>query len=620
MRSPLRRAFLPSLLLCVAGAANVDGHGGVYPGPSGTVPPTGRVPSDPTPPPPDPTTPRPAAPGRPATPRPDVTSGPRPTTRGTPRGWTPRGRPGGRRAEGFERWEFWWEQNKEPFLDLKRRLRSRDLASGSSDFYLGGGDRDNARVGARATDRQIREKLIPGLVEASGDRFFDVRAAAVIGLGKTRDLAALPAIVRLLADEHKQVRESAALALGLLGDKEAVPTLLALMNDTPEGRRLASGGLLTRTRAFAALGLGFVRGESVVEPLLAQVRADESQKDVPICAALALGVLGDVARPALPGLLEIAADRRRDEFLRAHAASAVARIGGASVAPALHELLKDDSPHVARSAVVGLGVLAREDDAKSVALLSDLVAKGRDLQAKNWALVSLGKIGGKAARKTILETLEREQSSTQAFAALGLAILGREAGDASDGKFLHEKLVAAKDASVKSAMAIAVGILEYKPARDDLEGIVSGGGAPDLRGYAAVALGLLGSSPSAPRIRDVLRENSDPDLRRSAATALGLLGDSEAVPILVEIMRTAGSEYVISSAALALGFIGEGTAVPDLLRFIRDPKTADLARANATSALGVIGDARDIPGRAEVSVDLNYRALVDALQEFITIV
>ncbi len=625
---------MKKLLLCLGAVSLVSvlyaldafGHGGNYRGPSGQVPPTGRTPNDPTPPP---------TPGGGGTTGGGTTGGTTPTPgfaptpggpvgpRGgaVPRGTTPGGR--GRRAaaEGYERWEFWWEYNKEPFLNLKNRInRSNAPASGSSDFFLGSADKDNAQNTEKVTDRQIRDVLIPGLVAACDDKFFDVRAAAVIGLGKTREKSTIPTIMKLLADSDKQVRESAALALGILGDKDVVPTLLALMQETSEGKKLTANGLLTRTRAFAAIGLGLVKDEATIQPLLAQIHADEKQKDVPICAALALGIMGETARPALPELLKIAKNTKNDDFLRGHVVSAIAKIGDAGVIPDLHDFLKDDSQHVMRSAVIGLGLRADAEDSKSISLLVDVVEKGRDVQAKNWALISLGRIGGTAARKALLTALDKEQRSTQAFAALGLAIAGNKAKDSTDGKYVHEKLNDVKDPSVRGAMAISLGILEFKAAEQDLKGILNGGGSPDLRGYAAVSLGLMRATLAQPDIKAVLKEKGDPDLQRSAATGLGLMGDREAVPILIDIMRTASTEFVISSAALALGFIGEASAVPGLLAFVKDTKTADLARANATSALGVIGDARDLPPLSTLSVDINYRALVDALQELLSIV
>jgi len=608
-------------------AIDAFGHGGQYRGPSGQVPPTGRTPNDPTPPP---------------TPGGGTTGGGGPTTGGGPPtpgftpggpagprgGVTPRGATGGRggggrraAAEGYERWEFWWEYNKEPFLNLKQRIgRGNSVASGSSDFFLGGEAKESAVSTTKVTDKVISEVLIPGLTEACADKFFDVRAAAVIGLGKTRQKSVIPTIMKLLADEDKQVRESAALALGILGDKDAIPTLLALMQETAEGKKLTNGALLNRARAFAAIGLGLVKDESVIQPLLAQITADEKQKDVPICAAVALGIMGETAKPALPELIKIAQNKKIDDFLRGHVVSALGKIGDPTVIPLLHGFLEDDSQHVSRSAIQGLGLLANSEDAKTISLLVDVIEKGRDVQSKNWALISLGKIGGATARKAMLTALDKEQQSTKAFAALGLAILGNKTKDSADGKYIQDVMNDTKDPSVKGAMAIALGILEFKSAEQDLKGILTGGGSTDLRGYAAVSLGLMRATLATQDIKEVLKEKGDPDLQRSAATGLGLMGDKDAVPLLVNIMKTASTEFVISSAALALGFIGEASAVPELFTFVKDTKTADLARANATSALGVIGDARDLPPLSIVSVDINYRALVDALQELLSLV
>src|SRR5262245_44367324 len=166
-------------------ALDAFGHGGQYRGPAGQVPPTGRTPNDPTPPP----TPGGGTTGGGTTPGATPTPGITPTGGATgPRGAVPRGvTPGGRgrgRAgvEGYERWEFWWEYNKEPFLRLKERIHRGSVPSGSADFFLGASSKSDASDTQKATSGQIESKLIPGLIDACSDKFFDTRAAAVIGL------------------------------------------------------------------------------------------------------------------------------------------------------------------------------------------------------------------------------------------------------------------------------------------------------------------------------------------------------------------------------------------------------------------------------------------------------
>src|SRR5690606_14307459 len=111
-------------------AGDLSGHGGSYRGPGDTVPPgEGAGPGTGGPTGGGPTTP---GPGGPTTPGPGggpQTPGSGPGAPGTggggPRGPVTAGGGGGKKnrpGEGFEQWQFWWENNKDRYLDLRTRL------------------------------------------------------------------------------------------------------------------------------------------------------------------------------------------------------------------------------------------------------------------------------------------------------------------------------------------------------------------------------------------------------------------------------------------------------------------------------------------------------------------
>ena len=77
-------------------------------------------------------------------------------------------------------------------------------------------------------------------------------------------------------------------------------------------------------------------------------------------------------------------------------------------------------------------------------------------------------------------------------------------------------------------------------------------------------------------------------------------------------------EYA-SDVRQALGVIGDHTAIDTLTDLMKDRTVADSARAQATTALGLIGEDELLPVLHVVSVDNNYRAMVDAMQELLTI-
>jgi HEAT repeat protein len=98
------------------------------------------------------------------------------------------------------------------------------------------------------------------------------------------------------------------------------------------------------------------------------------------------------------------------------------------------------------------------------------------------------------------------------------------------------------------------------------------------------------------------------------------MGDKDIVGLLTDILTTARTEYEISASALALGFIGDVSAVAPLVAAVKNKDgLVDLARANATTALGIVGEDRPLPVLHVVAIDNNYRALVDSLNELLSI-
>ncbi len=558
-------------------------------------------------------------------PSPGPLGGPGATPGGAgPGGGTTPGRGGGG-GTGYERWENWWGFNQDPYLQLKSHLLARSLNTENQDYSLGKADERNEKTTINFRNELLEEKIVPALTEALRDSFFDVRAAAVIGLGKVGRPSDLPLLMRSLSDENKRVRESTALALGILGNEESILILTEILNNTATARRvLGRSEILTRTRAFAAVGLGLSgvrnphRSDEIVSILTKTLRVDESQEDVAVCSALALGVMKN--ERALPSLIQTFRDGSRSDILHAHVVVALGKIGNPAALPLVHEAFRSKSHHVVRSGIIALGLLAHSADSYSVKLLENWLQKGPESLGKGWALVSLGKIGGPQARKTLLHVLATDQKWRKTYAALGLAQIALKNEGVSDAARVHRVFQDLKGDSAPAAFSIALGLMKYKPAAADLAALARDKGDPDMRGYSAIALGLMGAHEHSHVIRELLTERREPIVQRFAATALGLLGDPTAVPLLLDLLRNAKTEYAMSSAANALGQIGDDRAVDPLIRILRDRAgTPDLARANATTALGVVGDRNLLPPFHGFATDVNYVAQVDALNELLTI-
>ncbi|MFH0944425.1 MAG: transmembrane domain-containing protein, partial [Planctomycetota bacterium] len=125
MKIPMIAAGVVGGLLFLA-SGDLFGHGGTYRGPGDTVPPgEGSGPGTGGPGTGGPTTPGPGGPntpgpgGGPVTPGGGV-GGPGGNA-GPARGPTTDGGRGAKKnagGEGFEQWQFWWENNKDRYLDL----------------------------------------------------------------------------------------------------------------------------------------------------------------------------------------------------------------------------------------------------------------------------------------------------------------------------------------------------------------------------------------------------------------------------------------------------------------------------------------------------------------------
>ena len=131
----MKKLILSGIALAVATFSVADlawAHGGQYRGPGDTVPPNPGGRGGRTPGPSGPSTP---GPGGPSTPGPGGPSTPGPAGPGTggPGGPGPAAGPttGGIQIEDdLNRWEFWWEFNKDPFIKLKEAIHAMIVALG----------------------------------------------------------------------------------------------------------------------------------------------------------------------------------------------------------------------------------------------------------------------------------------------------------------------------------------------------------------------------------------------------------------------------------------------------------------------------------------------------------
>jgi HEAT repeat protein len=646
-------------------------HGGQYRGPAGEVPPGSRDPKDPQPPPENPGTPTPPSGGDTGTPPPggaDGTPTPEPPkpkspdaggpTAGAPSGGavTERGKVAPPKAMSYENWLFWWNYNKDEFLNLKAAVKAMENAvstKNSAHFFGAGGNRNRTETQA-PTEKMIQDLIIPKLqqVLANKDMHPDIRGGAVIALARCRggleDVKAIMEMAKHNSGEDKLVQESAILALAMMQVKTAeVRDFLIGLVDNMD--------VAFRARCFAALTLGLLKDNSPETFAALERRLDgrESTPDVPVCALLAIGLIGDEKKvPDLVKWLDAGGygKSRFGDLEKAYVVSALGKIGSPEALKSIEATLKRKDSLARRSAMIAFGQIVPQADAATqadkVEKLVAVLENEDDATALNFGLISLGRIGGQddvaePVRKAALTALSKHfksgSNNNKPYAALALGVLGFQSNPESpkpaETKYQIIDLIRRDLAEMKGdkialgAQAVALGLVGEKDADTVklLANILADrGNEKKLRGAAAIALGLIGDASAREAILKALEEREDRDLRVDTAVAAGLLGDSSAVEKLVEILNDPkASQFVLGSVALALGQIGDRRAFEPLLKILEPEKAngvyPDLTRALVVVALGQISDRSDYRVLYRLSKDVNYRASVSALDEILTI-
>ena len=642
-----KTVFAAATVLALAMIAEIAlAHGGTYQGPQGGGTPgysgpigggtIGPQPGGTTPPSTGGATPPPAG-G--ATPPPSSAPTPRPAARGTgPAGGRGFGGSTGGRAKAKVEdrttdWDWWWDLNEERFLMLKNKVRSQEASSDNKDTFLGGSLGGGA---SKVTTTQIRKDILPSLRLALKDPYYYARAGALIALckvGYKTMPVTLSDLRAMLADKDKVVQESACLALGVLGNKESLADLLDVAKNTKTGQKLAGkegAEVPTRMRSFAAVSIGLIggregfgAGENYIKELVTMATTKAPNQDLQVGPAVALQVAK--SQEAVPALIAMYKDEDLDKWVRAHAGVALGKIGAKAAIPELVKGLDDKEGFVANSAAISLGLLTDPSDRETINKLIRYAKSAPERSTRNFCMIALGEIGDAKGKALLLENLSKGQMHDRTFSALALGIMGNkfEEGRSESGQALLATYKDLKSDQEKSAMAIALALCEYEPARAALaEDLVKGQGNQDLKGHLCTALGLLNHADSIPAIQELARQKGDQDLRKRASIALGLLKDPDAVDVLEKVIRESGaSKAILGAATVALGYIGDRRAVPILVAMVENKagEVQDVSRAFATVALGFLGDKDDIPCLSKIQENSNYLAQTEALAELLTI-
>jgi HEAT repeat protein/uncharacterized protein YegL len=521
----------------------------------------------------------------------------------------------------FDTWEFWWGYNKDELLGLRSGLIGRTLAE----------------------DVMVK-RVLPLLEAIADDRniHFHIRQQAILALGKLGSTR--PGVTERIAKRLVQavdgdgirgdVRECAVLALGLLQSRhESIvdALLVKLADDKDESPRI---------RAHAALVLGLLRigGEhpryDVVIEAFRSILKTSKDIDLRVSVIMAMGLSGDAS--LVPELSTMVRDRRASklevsDLEAAHAAEALGRILAESPALATQDLVDVLKPTMvnamtstARSSAIAYGRFGARVgvDPKvlenMVSVLEFIVKKGEN-QAANFALISLGRIGGACGdsklRTRILGLLKmgmrKGPYTAKPFAALALGLMGRSLPAESREAIRFEFREFRGNPRNRGGHAIALGLLRDRKSTPGLQAVLADMRADKrLRGACALALGMINDPKAAEVLGAVLEKKSSRDLRVDTTMAVGLVDPGRASPILLRLLRRPRSSlYVQTGCAAGLAQIGDPASIEKLIALFEDESVQDLNRATAVATLGILADEREVPILRRLTTDVNYRAL-----------
>jgi HEAT repeat protein len=484
---------VPLLLL----SADVLGHGGSHPTP-GPPPGTPRTPT-PTPP--------------PGTPTPTPTPTPFPTPKGTP---SPKGTPGPTTTPTTANvpWSGWWWANQWRFLRVKSRMQ---VESGT------GGEKDRAY-----------EEITRFLGKALRNKYYDVRSAAALALGKARAEGHAKAVAALLGSKHEEVRESALLALGMLGFKPAIPAMVGILEDKRQPQSV---------RVNAAVGLGILGDTGAGDDLLGILGTEPTDAngmtvEIRAAACLALGLMK--CEKAVAPLVRLIRDSEGDPRLRAVAVTALGKFRAST--------LRLEAGEVSASGTI-----------------LEAMSGSNPYQVRRAAIMSLADVWYEGLGTNLFDLHRNDPDGW--MRCLSLLVLAEKVEDPGLEKAFHKRL-----------KELLTG--ERVESRS-------------LVNFAALAAGLSGYREAAGPLRTLFQESKKEETRAAAAVGLGFLKDTDAIPLLLEGLRGSSSPWLKSFCCVSFALMGKGDrrVSAELRAILTDPKCLGHLRSSACIALAKIGDA-----------------------------
>ena len=581
---------------------------------------------------------KPATPGTPTTPAPQT-----PGRVGQTR--APRGVQGGVTV-GIDgsTWTFWWEYNRSAFL-LPRLLEAQpDVEAISGENLIGRGARKEkvrVRRPGPGDAKRIADALRAQLIARQSD--YQMRSSCLLSLAKT-GVATLRDLAPHLADAHPVVRESAILALGISGHGEE--ELHAILEGDQEGTRLCGGQTPRyRERSLAGYALGLVASGSTDLALKRRVLAStidhatdpRERFDVRVAALHAIRIL-DLPADARTErkrqrevLQSLALDGKPGRTLLIRVQAITALRGPLATQGLARErleremarqLLSSESPAVVRQSLAQtLGFLSEPEDLDVTKALMQTVLGDKDELARRYAMMALGRIGGEQAQDFLLSGIraQRPRNAEYAWLALALALSCQEVRSDGTlayakprpgiGEALHDRFRSLNSRMPAAGVAIALGLLRYTDAVDDIEERLTRWQKQDEpAAYLALSLGLMRNLPSAERITSMLEHAGHREIIAiQTSLALSLLGDTKAEDMLLSMLEMQQTTPVLSALAMSVGRLGSRNSIDVLIDRLGHEEGTATSRAFMAVALGELLIQDRLRWNARLSWGIHYR-------------
>ncbi|MBI4833924.1 MAG: HEAT repeat domain-containing protein [Planctomycetes bacterium] len=490
----------------------------------------------------------------------------------------------------FGMWEVWWIKNRLNYLPFKTPLVWDEEKPIGQDETI--------------AVQQNKNKLIDRIAAVlKNDKVALTRAMAALALGKTKNRNVVKHLKESLEnDKEFFVQNVVCLSLGLTGDPSAVEDLRKI---------IFTKKLISVTRAYAVLGLGYIKDNKSVETLkelLVLKDGEKIEKDIVCSALLSLGNLQEKAQ--IPLIEKILNNSKLEEDIRSYAALALGRMGDAEAIPLLNTALKDahKTPKLRASITIAFGLI-KSPEAKNT--LIELLAKDKIPTVRQFAVISLAQLGDKSAYNIILDVVKGKEIvlGLKEFAIIALGILGEE--KACD---TLRELLTKKNTPARSATVIALGLLKDKKSVPLLLEILEKEEFTDPVSwlYACQALGMIGDESAINAVEKIYQKAQKElavaaNVYNNLTVSLAMLGKRQ--EILETLHNRINNKELMPQFVLhalhGIAYIGDKSSLEKVMDFYDGEQNPDM-RQYAMFAIGFILDTEKINPLYKITADTNY--------------